>query len=121
MTAPLAAKLGPVEDIIKEIDKKIKGVSKMVFLDEEDNPLPEDKAEEEREHIYEQFGQDRLAAEKKLKKYGNNLEAHKLWRRTIGMDLAIEDVDENTDTAMAGEAVRAQGRPADGRLVDQEG
>ena len=99
LTAPLAAKLPPVQEIIKEIDKKIKGVSKMVFLDEEDNPLPEDKAEEEREHIYEQFGQDRLAAEKKLKKYQTNLEAHKLWRRSIGMDLSIEDVDENTDTA----------------------
>lgn len=99
LTAPLAAKLEPVKEVIKEIDKKIKGVSKMTFFDEEGNPLPDDKAEEEREHIYEQFGQDRLNAEKKLKKYQSNLEAHILWRKTIGMDLSIEEVDENTDTA----------------------
>jgi hypothetical protein len=99
LTAPLASKLEPVKEIIKEIDKKIKKVSKMVFLDEEGQPMKDEKAEEEREHIYEQFGQDRLNAEKRLKKYERNLEAHIIWRKSIGMQLSIEEVDENTDTA----------------------
>ena len=96
---PLKKRLGPLEDLIKEIDKKIKGVSKMTFFDEDDNAMDDDKAEEEREFIYNQFGEDRLKAEKKLKKYEISLESHILWRKSMGMDLHMEEVDENTQTS----------------------
>ena len=98
-TLPLLAKIPPVEEIIKQIDKKIKGVSKMIFYDEEGKPMADEKAESEREHIYEKFGEDRLVAEKRLIKYQLNLDAHRIWRRTIGMDFVMEDTDLNTDTA----------------------
>ena len=96
---PLAAKIPPVEDIIKQIDKKIKGVSKMKFFDEDGKPMDDEKAELEREAIYESFGADRLVAEKRLTKYQNNLDAHRIWRRSIGIDFTLEETDANTDAA----------------------
>jgi len=71
----------------------------MTFYDEEGKPMLDDKAEAEREHIYEKFGEDRLVAEKRLTKYKLNLEAHRIWRKTIGMDFVLEDTDLNTDSA----------------------
>ena len=97
---PLAAKLQPVRDIIKEIDRKIKGISKMQFFDEGGKKFSDEKAELEREVVYEAFGADRLLAEKRLKKFENNLEAYIVWRKTIGMTFTMDEVDENTGTAV---------------------
>jgi len=96
---PLQAKLQPVRDLIKEIDKKIKGIAKIVFYDDDGKVMAEDKAEIEREAVYNAFGEDRLQAELRLKKYENNLEAHMLWRKSLGMDFTMADIDENTSTA----------------------
>ena len=71
----------------------------MSFFDEDGKPLDDEKSEVEREVIYEKFGADRLVAEKRLDKYKLNLETHKIWRRTIGIDFTLEDTDKNTDTA----------------------
>ena len=97
---PLFAKIQPVKDIIAEIDKKIKGISKMKFFDENGKELDDDKSELEREVLYNAFGEDRLVAEKRLKKFVNNYDAHVAWRKTIGLKFEQLEVDENTGTAM---------------------
>jgi len=96
---PLFAKLQPVRDIIAEIDKKIKGITKMKFFEEDGKPMSDEKAEAERELLYNAFGEDRLVAEKRLRKFQANYDAHVAWRKTIGLDFEQAGDDENTGTA----------------------
>eukprot|EP01036_Dinobryon_divergens_P035368 gene35368-45811_t len=61
---------------IADVDKKIKTISKMNFLDKDNNPLPEDKASEQRALMFEKCGEERLTVETELKQKKELLELH---------------------------------------------
>lgn len=96
---PFFDNMARIREDIAAIDKKIKQVPKIEFNDDEGNPLPVEEADEERERVYEKFGNDRIAAEARLKRQETALEGHRQWRKNMGLQITQGEVDLNTETS----------------------
>jgi hypothetical protein len=96
---PFFSDIAKIKEVIKDIDKKIKQVSKLDFHDESGNPMSQERAEAERATLYNAYGEERVKAEKRLKVKEFNLLAHTEWRKRMGIDFTLGEIDENTETA----------------------
>ena len=97
--APFHRAIDETKEVIKQVDKKIKAVAKMEFFEEDGSVMSNKKAEVEREILYKAYGDDRLQLSKRLQQKEEALEKYIEWRRMIGIELTIAEVDVNTETA----------------------
>ena len=96
---PFYENIEKIKDEIKEVDKRIKSIPKIAFTKENGDPMDEEEADAQREVLYETYGNQRLAIEERLKRQESALEAHRHWRKNMGLDIQQGEEDENTGTA----------------------
>jgi hypothetical protein len=96
---PFYGNIEKIKEEIKEIDKRIKQIPKIVFTNEQGEPMELEEADAQREVLYEEFGNQRIAIEERLKRQELALEGHRNWRRNMGVDIQRGEEDMNTGTA----------------------
>jgi hypothetical protein len=92
------AAIQEAKEFIAAIDKKIRGVPKIVFRDGDGRVLDPKQAEAQRDILYKAYLEERTVGEKQLK---NKSEAEKRfedYRRQMGMVFTPGDIDTNTQT-----------------------
>ena len=87
-----------INKVIGEIDKHMKKIPQLEFVDDDGKKFNVDQAREERERLYELFSNERLSAEGDLEIANTNLQNHIKWRKSMGVDLTKGEEDKNTDT-----------------------
>lgn len=97
---PFYRKIEETNVALKAIDKKIKGVAKLQFYEPNGEAMTPEKAQEEREAVYEVFANERSQADARLRQIQQGLEKHLKWRANIGMKFEQVEIDENTSTAV---------------------
>lgn len=89
-----------LNDLIVEIEKNIKKIPKILFLDDSGNPKPEEDCRKEREELFVRLGEELVEAETKLDTINRKLKEHIEWRRNMGIVLGLVTSDANTSTAI---------------------
>lgn len=92
-------KLEKVKKEVDEIVKVIKKIPKQVIRSAEGKPLSAEDADAERQVMFTVYGQAKYELDLKVQKVEEELEAHRKWRRSMGMDFILSDIDQNTETA----------------------
>ncbi len=95
---PFYTAITETKEAMKTIDKKIKGVGKLVFFEADGTPMSDEKSEAERETLYQAYADERMICEKRLKSKEMALEKQIAWRNTMKMDFTKVSHDANTDT-----------------------
>jgi len=95
---PFYENIEKIKDEIKEVDKRIKAIPKIQFTTENGDPMNQEEADAQREVLYEEYGNQRIAIENRLKRQETALDAHRAWRRNMGLDIKQGELDENTNT-----------------------
>lgn len=91
--------IAKTKGVLKEIDKRVKSVSKMEFVNPDGSKMKNEEAEIERATLYKAFSEERLVAEERLTTKELYLKMHISWRRMMEIDLQVGHVDDNTSTA----------------------
>lgn len=95
---PFFQAIEETQNAIKAIDKKIKGVAKIDFREANGEKMSDEKAQVEREELYNSFAAERMQADKRLKAKERGLAKQLEWRNTMGIEFQMIAHDENTDT-----------------------
>jgi hypothetical protein len=98
-SVPFYTNIEKIKAEIKEVDKKIKSIPKIVFTNDNGDPMTLEEADAQREVLYDTYGNQRIAIEERLKRQETALEAHRHWRRNMGLEMHCGEEDENTSTA----------------------
>lgn len=89
-----------LNDLIEDIEKNIRKIPKIAFLDDDGNPKPEEDAKKEREKLFVKYGEELMEAESKLDSNNRRLKEHIEWRRNMGIDLTQVLTDPTTSTSI---------------------
>eukprot|EP01039_Chlorochromonas_danica_P000636 gene638-691_t len=88
-----------ISKIIEEVETKLLNIPKIQFLDQDGQPMRDDRAREQREKLFDQYGQERIEAETRLEDIEKALKVHLIWRKTMKIEFNCCEVDSNTNTA----------------------
>lgn len=91
--------IGKISKIIKEVETNLLNIPKLQFMDEHGQPMRDDRAREQREKLFDQYGQERVTAETRLENTERALKDHVAERKKMQIDLELCEVDTNSETA----------------------
>jgi hypothetical protein len=93
---PYNDKISEAKALIGIIEKKIKEVGKMQFFEFDGTPLKPEQAAQEKEQLFNAYEEKKKKAEQLLEKREKELKRQVEWRRRIGTEFTLINVDDDT-------------------------
>jgi hypothetical protein len=100
IAADISAKIAKLRNDLAEVEKKIKGVPKLILNDAQGKPLPQEEADSERQVLYDMYGQAKFKLEQQIERRNDELKAQVQKRKDDGLICEVVSSDANTNTAV---------------------